>query len=520
MGIASNGGLRGRLVQFNNVDKHGDVIKSVKGDFGKAPLYLEHNKNQKIGELIWSVVDDGVEISAVYDNSDLARAAKNSGREGLSVGYGVATSDVHGNEHHNIVITEGSLVRNPANELARVTFTKSVELEKEENNMKTETELKEKELELAERELKLKEDEVAIKKEEQQAFSKSIESIVETLNKEKSGEIKIENTVEYTKSASAILDFATTLFDVSSPKAFKERWVEKSAEIQREKGIVDPQSVIPAGVLSRFTAAFERPGGLLKHLDISPLNELQVGFDATATTGSYHAMGTEKTGVLTPVLRTITPEFFYSFISVPRKVIVMNKANNVNALLDYVMNKLPLQLALGIEQKIVAGLSTEAIRGIITDEWTGKGTAVDYVQGAKEALKGVLRSRGVILIMSPATLAELKFSQDKNGQLNFPATSTVEQVAAGLGVEEIVTVDNVIMGAKESDDKLAYPDDTIIALSKEGYQVNMQSGMESFQDFEINYNNERFLTEVLIGGSLEGRRRAKVVTIAPAGAGA
>ena len=39
MGIASNGGLRGKLVHFNNVDKHGDIIKSVKGDFGKAPLY-------------------------------------------------------------------------------------------------------------------------------------------------------------------------------------------------------------------------------------------------------------------------------------------------------------------------------------------------------------------------------------------------------------------------------------------------------------------------------------------------
>nr|DAK55836.1 MAG TPA: major capsid protein [Caudoviricetes sp.] len=518
MGIASNGGLRGRLVQFNNVDKHGDIIKSVKGDFGKAPLYLEHNKNQKIGELIWSVVEDGVEISAVYDNSDLARAAKNSGRTGLSVGYGVATDDIHGNEHHNIVITEGSLVRNPANELARVTFTKSENLEKEEN-MKTETELREKELELQERELKLKEDEVAIKKEEQQAFHKSIESIVETLKKEKSGEIKIQDTVEYTKSASAILDFAQTLFDISSPKAFKERWVEKSAEIQREKGIVDPQSLIPAGVLSRFTDAFERPGGLLQHLDISPLNELQVGFDATASTGSYHTMETEKTGVLTPVLRTITPEFFYSFISVPRKVIVMNKANNVNALLDYVLNKLPLQLALGIEQKIVAGKATEAIRGITTDEWAGKGTATDYIQGAKEALKGVIRSRGVILIMSPAALAELKFSQDKNGQLNFPATSTVEQVAAGLGVEEIVAVDNVIMGKTESDDQKAFEDNIIIALSKEGYQVNMQSGFESFQDFAINYNNERFLTEVLIGGSLEGRRRAKVVTITPVSEG-
>lgn len=516
MGIASNGGLRGKLVQFNNIDKHGDIIKSVKGAFGKAPLYLEHNKAQKIGELIWSVVDDGVEITAVYDNSELARQAKSSGREGLSVGYGVAQQDIHGREHHNIVITEGSLVKNPANEMARVTFMKSETLEKENENMKTETELKEKELELAERELKLKEDEVAIKKDEQQAFHKSIESIVETLKKERSGEIKVDTVESYTKSAGAILDFAKELFNLDTAKPFKQRWVEKSETIQREKGITDVASIMPTGILSRFMDAFERPGGLLQYTYVTPLNGLQVGFDSAASTGSYHAMGDEKTGTVTPELRTIDPEFFYSFIDVPRKLIVMNRANNENALLDYVINRLPLQLALGIEQKIIAGAKTEAIRGIIGDDWTATGTATDYVSGVKEALKGIVRSYGVVLAMSPDTFAELKFATDKNGALIFPATSSVEQIAAGLGVQDIVLVDNKKIGKNAAADKTVYPDNVIVALAVKRYNVAMQSGFDNFRDFDISYNNEKFLTEVLIGGSLAARRMAKAVTITPA----
>lgn len=522
MGIASNGGLRGKLVHFDNVDKHGDIIKSVKGDFGKAPLYLEHNKNQRIGELIWSVVDDGVEITAVYDNSDLARKAKASGREGLSVGYGVAKSDIHGNEHHNIVIAEGSLVANPANELARVTFTKSetIEEEEEEQDMvATASELKEKELELEERKLKLAEDEAAIKKEEQAAFSKSIESIVETLKKEKSGEIKIKDTVAYEKSAGAILDFAQELFNVESPKPFKQRWVEKSEMIQREKGITDPQSLIPEGVLSRFMDAFERPGGLLQHLYVTPLTDLQVGWDSAATTGSYHAMGAEKTGTVTAQLRSINPEFFYSFIEVPRKLIAMNKAMNQNALLDYIMNQLPMQLALGIEQKVIAGTQTEAIRGIIGDPWVATATATDYVGGVKESLKGIVRSFGVVLAMSPNTFAELKFAQDKNGQLIFPATSSVEQIASGLGVQDIVIVDNVLTGKTAADDKVVYPDGTIVAFASKRYNLSMASGFGNFQDFDIKYNNDQFLTEVLIGGSIAARRMAKVVTVAPAAEG-
>lgn len=519
MGIASNGGLRGKLVQFNNVDKHGDIIKSVKGNFGKAPLYLEHNKAQKIGELIWSVVEDGVEITAIYDNSDIARAAKESGREGLSVGYGVSQSDIHGNEHHNIVITEGSLVANPANELAKVTFTKSETLEKENLNMKTETELKEKELEIKERELKLKEDEAQLKKEEQQAFSKSIESIVETLNKEKSGEIKIEDAISYEKSAGAMLDFATELFNIESPKPFKTRWVEKSAEIQRTKGIDNPTSVIPAGILSRFMDAFERPGGLLQYCYVTPLTNLQVGWDSAATTGSYHTMGAEKTGKVTPELRSIDPEFFYSFIDVPRKLIVMNKANNSNALLDYVVNRLPLQLALGIEQKIMAGAKSEAIKGIIGDDWTATGKATDYVAGVKESLKGIVRSYGVILAMSPDTFADLKFATDKNGQLIFPATSSVEQIAAGLGVQDIVLVDNKTIGKTSSADKTIFPDNVIVSLAVNRYNVSMQSGMDNFTDFDIKYNNEQYLTEVLIGGSLAARRMAKAVTVTPTGVG-
>ena len=115
--------------------------------------------------------------------------------------------------------------------------------------------------------------------------------------------------------------------------------------------------------------------------------------------------------------------------------------------------------------------------------------------------------------MSPDTFAELKFARDKNNQLVFPATSSVEQIAAGLGVEDIVIVDNVKIGKnKEADTKL-FEDGIIVSLASKRYNLSMASGFDNFQDFDIKYNNDQFLTEVLVGGSIAARRMAKVVTV-------
>ena len=98
----------------------------------------------------------------------------------------------------------------------------------------------------------------------------------------------------------------------------------------------------------------------------------------------------------------------------------------------------------------------------------------------------------------------------------FPATSSVEQIAAGLGVQDIVLVDNKKIGKTAAADKDIYPDGVIVSLAVKRYNVAMQSGFDNFRDFDISYNNEKFLTEVLIGGSVAARRMAKAVTIKPA----
>jgi hypothetical protein len=108
-----------------------------------------------------------------------------------------------------------------------------------------------------------------------------------------SGKIETEQNGEYTNHKfnfpvvdKVWIDAGTqpvTQQEESNP--FKQRWVEKSELVQREKGITNPQSLIPQGVLSRFMDAFERPGGLLRHLYVTPLTDLQVGWDSATSTG-------------------------------------------------------------------------------------------------------------------------------------------------------------------------------------------------------------------------------------------
>lgn len=495
----SNGGLDGKLVSFGNTDKHQEVINSVQGDYGIVPMYLEHNKAIEIGTMIWSGEKDGINVKAVFNDTEDAKRAKASGRKHLSVGYKVRKDDIKGNEHNNIVITEGSLVMNPANDEAVIYRMKS---EKQEGaNMLTETEIKEKELELKEANIELEKKKAAQVSELVTDFTASVKDIVEAFKSEQKQ--KAENTewdVEtYTKSATAMVTFAKALVDVDNAKPFKQRFDALSEEVQREKGITNPEALMPAGILARFTNAFERPGGLLRHVDISNLQGLQVGYDSAGSTGSWHAMGDEKTGTLTGVLRSINPEYFYSFIEVPRKLIAMNKANNVNALLDYIMNDLPMNLALGIEKEIVNG--TNALQGIVPDTWATKATypVGDYVAAVKEVVKGIRRQAGAILIMSPDTFANLKYQVGSDGHLIYPATSTLEDVARGVGVNEIVLIDGL-------------DEDLIVSMTEKGYLVAMNSGLENFNDFDIKYNSELFLSEVLIGGALKGKRFAKSVT--------
>ncbi len=77
-------------------------------------------------------------------------------------------------------------------------------------------------------------------------------------------------------------------------------------------------------------------------------------------------------------------------------------------------------------------------------------------------------------------------------------------------------MDNVKTGKTSAEDTTVYPDGTIVAFAQKRYNLSMASGFGNFQDFDIKYNNDQFLTEVLIGGSIAARRMAKVVTVTPA----
>ena len=314
--------------------------------------------------------------------------------------------------------------------------------------------------------------------------------------------------VPYLDSAKAVVDWTQAVLNSYEGESIGKETIAKNwAEMvtKNDSSLVNPTSVLPTGILGRFGAYFERAGGLMKYVDRLALNMFQVGQDTTASLGSWHAMGEEKTGKLTPELRSLEADFFYSFLSIPKKVIVQNRNQNSNALMDYILNELPMNLVLGLENEVIKGTS-KAIIGLEKDSaangWVKAVTGATTLEAIAAAKKEVLMGGGQVLVVSPATYVDLLFIKDAQGAFMFTGSANAQTIADRLGFLEIVTVDQIA-------------DNKFYVLHNQGYAMNFQTAIENAQDYSFAYNQELFRVEVMVGGSVKSKRQAAIGTVAP-----
>lgn len=132
-------------------------------------------------------------------------------------------------------------------------------------------------------------------------------------------------------------------------------------------------------------------------------------------------------------------------------------------------------------------------------------TLSDAESDVQEIMEAVLRSRKVYKGSGPAFyttedyLTDMLLSRDKMGRRHF---KSVEDVASELRVSRIITVD-----AMEEDPTLIG-----ILVNIKDYTVGTDKGgkLTTFEDFDIDYNQEKYLIESRLSGALTKHKTAVV----------
>lgn len=149
------------------------------------------------------------------------------------------------------------------------------------------------------------------------------------------------------------------------------------------------------------------------------------------------------------------------------------------------------------------------IRPIVTDDdlYAIKKT----MASAEDVIETVIRSMALYegsgvpsLYMSPNHLADIKLMKKADGSFLFGEIPTKESIAARLGVSEIVPS--------------TFFKDQMVIVNLSDYTIGATKGGEltTFDDFDIDFNQYKYLIETRLSGALTIPHSAIVITVDPA----
>lgn len=165
-------------------------------------------------------------------------------------------------------------------------------------------------------------------------------------------------------------------------------------------------------------------------------------------------------------------------------------------------------------------INEESIRPVVSDDdlyvirstadWTTKEeTNTELVDRIRLAKVGYMGSGELRAYMTPTLHAKLMVERDQLGHRMY---STDAELAAELGVSSIVEVP-IMEGFKDDDDKVV----DAILFNPRDYDMGTDRGGEvtSFNDFDIDYNQHKYLMETRLSGALVRPKSAIVIRHTP-----
>lgn len=467
---------------MGTLDSHKTVIESVRNE--KEGVDICNRHREKIGSGFIHV-EDGNLILTGYVQEDAYQGSLEEA--GLSIGWNaldMKAREVDGIAFYkDVVVKEVSLTPLPSNKGAKVTKVREEEKQEGEKEQMGNDGLNAviEQLATEKAEKKALEDKVRELEEAQAEMKKEREANIQTDTAKDDTEMFFRELGEQMKQTpeKAFLREFTNAGDLAVSNqlgSIVSQWANKS-------------SLFAGATKARFqglTLADDGDDGIFK-ADL---------FEA----------GGDKKKALTPTKRSLRPQMAYAYMEMDKGTV--SGVDDTGELSKYVMSVLPQRVINQIEYNMIYGKAdgSNGIYGLAgghTDKWTPQ---VEYDLAQKDlfevltdAIAEVTYSQNVVVVMHPKTYAELRKAKGQDGHSRFNELATKEQIANSFGAVELQTR----AWMKEGD---------IAMYVKDEFVLIGDLDMNNYTDFDLRYNVDQWLAEMLVGGSIRGRGRSIFLT--------
>ncbi|MBL1223729.1 phage major capsid protein [Enterococcus sp. BWR-S5] len=334
---------------------------------------------------------------------------------------------------------------------------------------------------------------------------KSLDAIAKRVKEknEKTGGSKMK----YLQTKEAVKDFAELLAKTGGGEKLKQAWSNQL----KEKGITNPEVLLPQAVVTSITDAFEKSGSIFATFNHTGLTMLKVMHN-TNTDDSSRAKGHKRGKTKTEQEITLAPkeiraQYIFKYITLDKETI--REQRDTNALINYVLSELPNRIISEIERAAMIGDGRasnddehiHSYEAIISSDLAYKSTQEETTNLLEDLVKmdATITADGArYLVVSRTTLADLKLTSNSGG-LVFPIGS---DMASALGYEAIFTPDFMALDAAPK----------AIEYVGNAYKVVGDDVMDSYEDFTLSQNKNEYLMEIYSGGGLGTFKSAAVLT--------
>lgn len=469
--------IRGIANPLGTLDQHSTVIESI-ANAGEGVDILNRHR-EKIGDGFVHLEGDNVILTGYVQEGVYEGSLEDAG---LSVGFNAGNlkaREVDGVGYYkDVVITEVSLTPLPSNKGAKVTKTREEENKEKEEEKMTVNETQE---------IMKQAIEAGVKNRELQAKVDELEKEREALKKER--EAGLGTSVE------------------PDEKKFMRELGEKMATMP-EKGFLreftNAGDLNVVNSLGSITSKFAKKSAIYDSATKARFQGLTLAEDGDD--GNFKAdlfkAGGDKKKATTATKRSLRPQMAEAYLEMDKATV--KGVNDAGALSEYVMSIIPNLVIQKIEYNMILGKNdgTNGIYGLkgeTTDKWTTQLEYTDLFEGITDAVAECSISDAITIVMSAKTFAELRKLKGTDGHSRFNELATKAQIAQSFGAVNLET-------------RVWMPDGEVAVYNHDEFVLIGDLNMDNYNDFDLRYNVEQWLAEVLVGGSIRGKNRSAYLT--------
>ena len=472
--------VRGIANPLGTIDSHGTVIESI-ANAGEGVDILNRHR-EKIGSGFVHLEGDNVILTGYVDEEQYT--AEKIEETGLSVGFnanGVKAREIDGVGYYkDVTITEVSLTPLPSNKGAKVTKVREEEKGEQEQMSVNETQ-----------ELMKQAIEAGVKVRELEAQVAELNKEREELKKQREASISSEQPQD-------------------AERKFMRELGDKMAEMPEQGFLREFSNGADLNVvnsLGSITSKYAKKSGIYDGATKARFQGLTLaedGVDDTFIKGTFKA-GTDKNKAQTASKRSLRPQMAEAYLQMDKATV--RGVNDSGALSEYVMSEMVNRVIQKVEYNMILGSDTGTkdsnngsngfwgLKGATTDGWTPQIEYTDLFDGITDAVAECSISDAITIVMSPQTFAELRKAKGTDGHSRFNELATKAQIAQSFGAVNLET-------------RVWMPKDEVAVYNHDEYVLIGDLNMENYNDFDLRYNVEQWLSETLVGGSIRGKNRS------------